>query len=411
MKRIIFLSLISVVIFLSNVHAQNSQSDFVIKKHIVNSAILNQEREISIYLPENYQNTEAKYPVLYILDGQRYFLNGVLYQKTLKWQEKTPDFIVIGVNTDNRKRRKLFYDDSKRFIDFLNKELIPFVDKNYRTSSNRYLFGWEMAGGLLIEILAERKNNFSAYFISSPTHITKERLHALSEKLTLIKNPAEFIYFTLSLPEDWAFESVEKLKNILEKKLSDEVRWEYQLFEDENHHSTPTLTIHKGLNAYFEDYPYLRFKTLKDFTAYGGIDQLKEHYVKRGKKYNISEDIHKSTKHFLLLQSIKEDDYQSFDLFMNEFRDYYKSKTKDIWFERYAQFYLKHDKVDKAVEILMAGLDKFQNSSIILGSLGDAFAKKGDIPKAKIYYQKAIESALKNREKEIEVYKSKLEQI
>ncbi|MBW1296307.1 alpha/beta hydrolase-fold protein [Aquimarina litoralis] len=411
MKRIYLLSIIIFQTVFTNIHAQEIRSNLLGEKHIFNSEILNEKREISIYLPENYQDTEIHYPVLYIIDGQRYFLNGILYQNTLKWQEKTPDFIVVGINSNNRKRRKLFFDESTKFIGFLESELIPYIDKNYRTSPKRYFFGWEMAGGLAVEILAKPENIFSAYFISSPTHITETRLNALKEKLITDSNPAEFIYFTVSPSEDWAFESIEKFKKVLTENLSDKVRWEYQLLKDENHHSTPTLTIHKGLNTYFNDYPYLRFKTLKDFAAYGGISRLKDHYQKRGEKYNISQDIHKSTKHFLLLQSMKEDDYKSFDFFMKEFEGYYKSKTRDLWFNRYAQFYLKHENPNQAIEILKVGLDKFQNSSIILGSLGDAFVKKGDKMKAKEYYKKALEFVSNNDHKNMEVYKSKLEQI
>ena len=386
-------------------------SNVIGENHTVHSKILNEDREISIYTPENYAVTKTTYPVLYILDGQRYFLNGVLYQNTLKWQEKTPDFIVVGINTDNRKRRKLFYEEAETFIQFLEQELVPYIDKNYRTSSKRMFFGWEMGGGLGIELLARPKSIFAAYFISSPTHINDARLNSLQEKLIAEKNTKEFLYFTLSPLETWSKESIENLNTILEKNRPQKSNWAYKSLTEENHHSTPTVTIHQGLNRYFNDYAYLRFKTLKEFDDFGGMDELKAHYKKRGKKYNTATAIHKSTKHFLLWQAIKEDNYKAFEFFMNVFEDYYKSKTRDLWFDRYAQFYLKHQNPNKAIEVLTVGLHKFQDSSIILSSLGDAFLKKGNKPKAKEYYEKAIESAIKNNEKNIEKYTSKLNQV
>ena len=108
---------------------------------------------------------------------------------------------------------------------------------------------------------------------------------------------------------------------------------------------------------------------------------------------------------------MKENNFVSFDFFMNEFKEFYKSKTRDIWFNRYAQFYLKHQKPNEAIEILTVGFEKFQNSSIILGGLGDAYVNIGDKVKAKKYYIKAINLASKNGDKNIKVYKSKLEQI
>ncbi|WP_299619287.1 alpha/beta hydrolase-fold protein [uncultured Tenacibaculum sp.] len=411
MKKIISLSIVLFTVVFNNIHAQEINSNFIGEKHIVNSDILKEKREISIYLPENYQHTKTDYPVLYILDGQRYFLNGILYQNTLKWQEKTPDFIVIGINTNNRKRRKLFFDDSKMFIDFLDNELIPYVDRNYRTSSKRLFFGWEMAGGLAIELLAQSQSMFSAYFIASPTHINATRLDTLKKKLMSKDNVNEFIYFSISPEESWSIPSLESLSEILKEHASSGLKWYYKILNEENHHSTPTKTIHEGLNKYFWDYPYLRFYSLKEFIDFGGISALKEYYIKRGKKYNLSKEIHMDTKHFLLLQSMKENNFVSFDFFMNEFKGFYKSKTRDIWFNRYAQFYLKHQKPNEAIEILTVGFEKFQNSSIILGGLGDAYVNIGDKVKAKKHYIKAIDLASRNGDKNIKAYKSKLEQI
>lgn len=411
MKKIIFFFTILFQNMFISVYSQTVKPNFIGERHVIDSEILKEKREISIYLPENYEGSATDYPVLYILDGQRYFLNGILYQNTLKWQEKTPDFIVVGVNTNNRKRRQLFLDDAKLFIDFLDKELIPYLDKDYRTSSKRYFFGWEMAGGLAIELLTQPIDMFSAYFIASPTHITNKRLRALSEKLISNANTKAFLYFALSPSEDWAMESVVELKKILEENLSHNVNWKYESLKDENHHSTPTLTMHKGLNAYFHDYPYVRFKTLDEFNTFGGMPSLKAHYQKRGEKYNTSKGIHKSTKHFLFLQAMKEDDFKSFEFFMEEFKDYYKSKTRDLWFNRYAQFYLRHQKPNEAMEILNAGLGKFQDSSLIMGSLGDTFMQKRDKKMAKEYYKKAIDLASKNGDKNIEAYKAKWKQI
>ncbi|CAL2056593.1 alpha/beta hydrolase-fold protein [Tenacibaculum sp. 190524A05c] len=400
---------LSFLYFTSN--AQESEPYSVGKNYWINSKILKEKIEISIYLPENYKSTITNYPVLYILDGQRYFLNGVLYQHTLKWQDKTPDFIVVGIKTNNRQRRKLFSRDSKKFIQFLNSELVPYLENNYRTSSKRYLFGWEMAGGLAIEILTSIHNLFSTYFISSPTHLTDERLQKLSNKLSQDKNPTELIYVTLGSNEDWALSSIEKLQKILRDNNSSKLKWKYELYEDENHHSTPTLTMHKGLNLYFNDYVYLRFKSLKEFEDFGGIDQLKKHFVERGRKYDISKAIHKSTKHFLLLQAMKENDFESFVLFMNEFKDYYKTKTRDSWFNRYAQFYLKHNHPNQAIEILNYGQNKFPNSAILQASLGDTFFSTGNKEKARNHYQKALDLAIKNDDDDIDIYKTKIEQI
>ncbi len=105
---------------------------------------------------------------------------------------------------------------------------------------------------------------------------------------------------------------------------------------------------------------------------------------------------------------MKEDNYESFKFFMEEFNGYYESKTRDLWFDRYAQFYLKYHNPDKALEIFNIGLMKFPNSSLILNGLGDAYLNKGDKKQAAISYKKAIGLAKKNSDPNLATYESNL---
>ncbi len=55
------------------------------KKFAIESTILNQTKEIQVYVPESYTDSiKLDYPVLYLLDGQRFFTNGVAIQKSLR---------------------------------------------------------------------------------------------------------------------------------------------------------------------------------------------------------------------------------------------------------------------------------------------------------------------------------------
>ena len=60
---------------LSNFSYGQDKKDIVIgKRFSIKSEILNSEREISVYLPNSYnQNNYTNYPVLYLLDGRKFF--------------------------------------------------------------------------------------------------------------------------------------------------------------------------------------------------------------------------------------------------------------------------------------------------------------------------------------------------
>lgn len=61
--------------------AQESSPITIGNSHTIKSTVLNEDRTIQIYTPDGYLDSKQDYPVLYILDGQWYFLSGVAIQK------------------------------------------------------------------------------------------------------------------------------------------------------------------------------------------------------------------------------------------------------------------------------------------------------------------------------------------
>ena len=381
---------------------------------IFNSEVLKADREIKIYLPENYDNTLTKYTVLYVVDGQRYFLNGITFQHNLTWQEIVPEFIIVGIVTDSQKRRSLFYDESTLFIQFLEKELIPKIDKDYRTLDERIYFGWEMAAGLGVEILADLPSLFNGYLLASPTYMSNDRLDNVKKMLE--SNPEQniTIYASLGVVENWAIESMNSLDSIIQQYPHKNIQWEYNLSENEDHYSTPLITINEGLRSFFSDYGPIRFYTIKEFNDFGGIKALKEHYNNRGNRYQIAVDIHDDTKHYLLLQSYRENNFEVFEELVNEFdgQTFIKNNYRNaIWFNRFATFYLENNKLDEAFAMLELGLFKFPDASILHDGMGNYYRANGDVDKAKKWYKKAISIAEANGESESSEYKKNLESI
>ncbi|OJJ23934.1 hypothetical protein BKI52_06175 [marine bacterium AO1-C] len=392
--------------------AQNAptSSDIVVgKNYQLASKILKENRTIQVYLPVSYHTTSRKYPVLYILDGQRYFYQGIGYQKTLQIQDKTPHFIVVGIKTHKRKRRTLYYEKAAQFIGFLKQELIPYIEQNYRISNERIYFGWEMAGGLATQIFAEHPDLFDAFFVASPTHITKARTQAVEKLLQQKPNLSKFLYLTLASEENWMKPSLEKFTKALSATKS--IEWHYKTYPEEHHYSTPTRTMHEGLFRYFKDYNPLRFYTLADLKKFGGLEEVSKYYQKRGKRYDLPTGIHKQTVHFLLLSALKENNITQFEAFDRRFKGHIANKTRALWFNRFGRFYLKHSNQTRALEVFQTGLKKFPNSALLYNGLGDIYLKKGDTKVAEKHYQKAVELAKKNEDSRLKQYQANLEKV
>jgi len=414
--KIIYLTklLICLLLISNDLMAQNTaaSTDIVVgKSYQITSKILQENRHIQVYLPASYATSSRKYPVLYVLDGQRYFYQGVGYQKTLQIQDKTPHFIVVGVQTHKRKRRNFYYEKATQFIAFLKQELIPYVEQRYRTSNERIFFGWEMAGGLATQIFAEQPDLFNAFLVASPTHITKARTQAVETLLQKKPNQQSFLYFTLASEENWMKPSLEKFARVVSSNTTPNIDWQYKTYPEEHHYSTPTRTMHEGLFRYFKDYNPLRFYTLADLKKFGGLEALSTYYQKRGKRYDLPTQIHKQTVHFLLLSAMKEDNLGQFEAFDKRFTNHIANKTRALWFNRYGQFYLKHSRYPRALEIFQTGLKKFPSSALLYNGLGDVYLAQKDLKTAEKHYQKAVELAKKNEDSRLKQYKTALAKV
>jgi len=391
MKQLITFVLCS---FLSlNLLAQVENSEIRIGvNHTIKSSILNQDRTIQIYTPDDYAESDRKYPVLYVLDGQEYFLHGIAYQNMLRFRDKSPEFIIVGITTDRKKRRDLFYKSSNQFIGFLEAELIPYIDSNYRTQKEdeRLFFGWEMAAGLGFEILAERNALFSGFFLASPTHSTEKRMNAVKVLKSDSTKSNKFLFVSAAPEEHWITQDTTFL-SIINKKNNTEKSWRYKTFDREDHYTTPLKTIHEGLSDYFADYKPVRLRSLKAYDDYGGLEALRAYYKKRGERYNLPIEIHGETKHFLIYNALTEDNYERFNFYIKEeFSDYIKTISRDIWFNRYGQFYLKHKNLKEAEYFFTYGLTKIPDSSVLHEGFGDVYLKYGNKNKAKKAYKESL---------------------
>lgn len=148
---------------------------------------LNEKRTLNIYLPEGYDAKDtAKYPVIYLLDGSAdedfIHIAGLVQFNSFEWVRQVPKSIVVGIATVDR-RRDFTYPtaieaDKKRypttghsdkFISFIEKELQPYVQANYRTNGAKTLIGQSLGGLLATEILLKKPALFDTYIIVSPS--------------------------------------------------------------------------------------------------------------------------------------------------------------------------------------------------------------------------------------------------
>ncbi|NQX82337.1 MAG: tetratricopeptide repeat protein [Flavobacteriaceae bacterium] len=382
----------------------------------IDSKSLNEAQEIQIYLPDSYDTSNKKYPVLYILDGQWHFINGVGIQKSLRLPGVLPEMIVVGItnkNTNDPLRRTILINQSDKYIQFLEKELIPFIDKEYRSSVDRVLFGWERGADFANYALFTKPNLFNAALISNGSWDDIDLIDTfIAHKIT----DKKYLYIANSSLDIYTVESSDLLAKKLKEKSPNQLIWKYQLFNDEAHGTTAYLALYHGLRYYYHDFGPPIFSDIKGFVDFGGIPKLKDFFVRRGKRYSFPTEIDDLTKRRLISLAYLKNNIKYFDLFINEFKDTAESKRYDSprWQNIFGQFYLKHKRYTKAINYLKTAILKYPKSEEMAEmhyGLGQAYLHQEKETLASSHFEQAIEIAEKSSDQNLETYKKQLSDL
>lgn len=166
-------------------------AQFTLKGRIVNDTIkskaladnkigLNTHRNVKIYLPPGYATSKNKYPVVYYLHSLFENPNHVISD------HKTPEIIDKSI-AKNRSKEFIFVvadftsptigcffensSTSGNWLDFISKELVPYIDQNYRTISDtnsRAVIGHFMGGRGALKVAMTYPDLFSIVYALHP---------------------------------------------------------------------------------------------------------------------------------------------------------------------------------------------------------------------------------------------------
>ena len=143
----------------------------------VNSVEFNRDRNIKLYVPKEHNlDTIRKYPIAIVLDDDYLFDIYVGNSKIYANADLTPKQIVVGLDVDSGNNQDVsvvtksgnLTSNAKKFYNYIKKELIPYLEANYRTSPYLTIVGDRDAGNFLLHFLKEKNPIFNAYVSISP---------------------------------------------------------------------------------------------------------------------------------------------------------------------------------------------------------------------------------------------------
>lgn len=339
-----------------NVMAQENVSIGKYKK--LTSKILGGDVTYIEHLPEGYDNSGNKYPVVFMMNGQdaSTFANAVATLEYLS-SERIPDMILIGIsNTGSAETSLACPDDSGRvksgvtFQSFLEKELLPEINKNYRTNNYKILMGQSNTGLLVMYSLFTNPSLFDAYVVASPmfgwcpdfymskTEEFLNRNDTINKKLYVTYGDLDYLEVA---------SKINQFEDLLKNNSSKEFKWKLDRIENCGH--VPQITLNNALLFFFSEC------TMTAERKKLSVEEIKSHFKSLSKEYGFTVQPKAG-----ILSDI------AFDL---------RSEKK----------------YEKAIEILKYLVSIYPNSAMYYFRLGSVQSQSGDNESAK----KSLEESLK----------------
>ncbi len=371
-----FFSLFLLIISITHLaNAQNSET----QKIEINSKIFNDTREIKVLLPNQYDKfPNRKYKVVYLFDAQsndffNYLIATYNYLKSASNHFISP---VIFVGIESKDRRFEFLPKNKTdqpfqiygsnaklggadlMLEYLDKEVIPLVEKRFRSNSYNIAIGHSLGASFITYSLIDYPKMFDALIAISPNYYYDNE--QILNSFKAIKNKDnlsnKFIYIAHGKGdelEDRFSPSTEKMRKILENMNIQKPNWSVNELNNNSHALTPLEGIFKGFVKLNEQLTI--DETSKSFYSnkYNFIANFQEFYKNSSQSTGLK------------LPTIEDANHLAYNCF-------YSNMTKE------------------GIEVLEYTIQLYPNDSNLYDSLGEFYQSIDDKLKAKLSYQNGM---------------------
>lgn len=304
-----FFCFFTILLFSFYVEAQENNS-FTIGFEISSpSKILGELRTVWIHIPNsnggNKNTDKGRYPVIYLLDGDANFNTVVSMTEFMSSAGLCPPIIVVGILHPDRMTDLTFGTDEEtpgivgrgeKFMLYLEKELMPYIESNYPTASYKIFIGHSVGGLTVVNTLIHHPYLFNAYVSLDGSlwwnnqQIVTEAKNILANKnykgkalFMALANRMEKGMDTLAVQKDTTVgtelirSNLEFIKDILKNKTN-ELRFQYKFYENDDHSSVRLIGEYDALRFIFDYYKLKIYNSQLDDPNFKLDSLLVTHY-------------------------------------------------------------------------------------------------------------------------------------
>src|SRR5687768_11355808 len=334
-------------------------------QHTIKSQAVGEDRTILVKVPANYERTHTVYPVIYMLDAhapQNAMMTGIVEQQV--WGGVISDAIIVGIQNTIRSRdltptpgERADGGGAEKFLRFIETEVIPYVEKNYRTEPYRTIAGHSLGGLFVVYAMLERPDVFNGYIAASP-HMQWDNNYLIKRVEESLKKRPEWnkTLFVGLGDEPPYMESYNALQQLLKQSKPKNLEYEFRLFKEENHGSVVLPAYYAGLRKIYAGW---------SVPGGGSVADIENHYDNLSKRYG------------------------------------YTIKVPEALMNRIGYQLLAAGKTAEAIAVFEKNVASYPGSANVYDSLGEGYERSGDKAKARGYYEKAWKMAEQNGEAQL----------
>lgn len=230
--------------------------------HTINSAVLNEQRTVVVQLPKSYQaNPNKVYPVIYRLDGAGNIPLISAVMERLQNDNRAPEVIIVAIENTNR-LRDLYPTVNKepqgpvgegggaaKFLAFIEQELMPLINKSYRSHNFNVIAGASAAGVFALYTMQANPELFQAHIAYSPAVWWNygAPVKAAKSFINKSKDLNNYVYINIGEEAGLMRERYNELQQALQSNSLPNLRFFSDAFNNVSHNLT---SVAGSFNAY-----------------------------------------------------------------------------------------------------------------------------------------------------------------
>lgn len=260
------------------------------------SEILKEDRTIAISLPDNY-NSQKEYSVIYVLDANTLLEPVLTNSMLLSETDNIPAVIIVGIYHNNRDKEvkpnlgynsdvdeEFLLDGTAKFKNYLFNELVPYINKEYKTSNYNSIIGHSDTGHFVLNLPFQKFNPFQGIVALS----VNSESEYFNDKITkYLKRQKETIFFGYGHFDNGFKELALKIDNQIKTEEFDNPNLNVSSF-NASHTQLPVLAMSSAIKFLYKDYKnfnnLLQSKSQTNFN----VEKYVSNYISANEKYGES---------------------------------------------------------------------------------------------------------------------------